>query len=49
MTLSATGEAETPAGGSVCMRWNQGTTRVSGGGKITRERGPWGAEERSGK
>ena len=21
MTLSATGEAETPAGGSVCIRW----------------------------
>ena len=23
MTLSATGDAETPAGGSVCMRWDE--------------------------
>jgi hypothetical protein len=30
MTLSATGDAETPAGGSVCMRCNQKLV-VSGG------------------
>lgn len=30
MTLSAIGDAETPAGGSVCMRYNHRTARLAG-------------------
>ena len=46
MTLSATGDAETPAGGSVCMRCNQ--KLVVSGGANNLPRGPSGIARQEG-